>query len=249
MRWRPASRRRPRLALSRDRQDFAAPDPRGRRPGALPTSRPLGPLRAARVDLRSLGAPRPCRCAAAARADRARSPLRTSNCAAPRIERDGARLLRELLARGASTRGAAGGRSAREIVRCGVDVAAFARVRPRRRSRRGGLLFAGRISPRRVSTSRARPRHDRSEPLTLTVAGPAREPAYRDAFRRWPPSSGLESRVSLARRGPAVGDPPPPRHARRPGLPVDRRRDLRARAPRGHGGGAARRHQCAGRSA
>jgi glycosyltransferase involved in cell wall biosynthesis len=100
---------------------------------------------------------------------------------APPIERDGiVCFVSEWLAEEHNRRGWRPRRQ--EIVRCGVDVEAFARTaKPAQPPRR--LLFAGRVEPRKGLDVAVRALAAVDRDLTLTVAGPLDDPDYRDRVR------------------------------------------------------------------
>ena len=112
---------------------------------------------------------------------------------APRIERDGvACFVSEWLKREHTSRGWLPRRQ--EIVRCGVDVEAFARSTPPPHPPRR-LLFAGRIEPRKGLDIAVRALAMSDAGLTLTVAGPVDDPDYLEHVRALATDAGLADRI------------------------------------------------------
>jgi glycogen synthase len=119
---------------------------------------------------------------------------------APRIERDGvACFVSEWLEGEHTSRGWRPRR--REIVRCGVDVAAFARATPPTEPPRR-LVFAGRIEPRKGLDVLVRSLAVGDPGLTLTVAGPVDNAGYRDRVHE------LAARLDVADRVEWLGEVP-----------------------------------------
>ncbi len=113
---------------------------------------------------------------------------------APRIERDGVVcFVSEWLEREHTRRGWRPRR--REVVRCGVDVDAFARPTPPAQPPRR-LLFAGRIEPRKGLDVAVRALAASDRGLTLTVAGPVDEPAYLERVRMLAAELGVAERIT-----------------------------------------------------
>ena len=83
----------------------------------------------------------------------------------------------------------------RQVVRCGVDVAAFARPAPAF-DPPTRLLFAGRIEPRKGLDVAVRALAVADPALTLTVAGPLDDPGYEEAVRRLASELGVAERVT-----------------------------------------------------
>jgi glycosyltransferase involved in cell wall biosynthesis len=113
---------------------------------------------------------------------------------APRIERDGiACFVSEWLEREHTRRGWRPRR--REIVRCGVDIDAFARPTPPAQPPHR-LLFAGRLEPRKGLDIAVRALAASDAGLTLTVAGLVDDPAYVERVRTLAAELGVADRVS-----------------------------------------------------
>jgi glycogen(starch) synthase len=111
---------------------------------------------------------------------------------APRIERDGvACFVSEWLERDHTSRGWRPRR--REVVRCGIDVEAFARTEPPAQPPRR-LLFAGRIEPRKGLDVAVRALAGDAG-LKLTVAGPVDDPDYLEEVRVLAAGAGVANRI------------------------------------------------------
>jgi len=119
---------------------------------------------------------------------------------APRIERDGVACFVSDWLEGEHTRRGWRPRR-REIVRCGVDVASFARGTPLR-TPPARLLFAGRVEPRKGLHVAIRALAVSDAEVTLTVAGPVDDPAYLERMR------ALASELDVAQRVEWAGEVP-----------------------------------------